>query len=101
MITRMLHFMMAVGIAASSLPALAGAHERPGSPTGAMPECQCRAAGALFSMGEELCIAGQMAVCAMDQNVTTWRRTGRTCPSATAPATPRPLQATWKGRRDG
>ncbi len=93
------HFIMAAVIAAALLPASADATEEVGPPK--TPECQCRAAGALFSMGQEFCIGGQMAVCAMDQNVTTWRRTGRTCPAAMAPATPRPAHAAWKSRRDG
>jgi hypothetical protein len=91
---------LAAVIAASILPASAGAAEPLGS-SAATAECRCRARGALFSMGEEICIGGQMAVCAMDQNVTTWRRTGRTCPAAGRSVTPRPIHAQWKGRRDG
>ncbi len=102
MMTHSRHFRMAALIAAAFLPALANAAEPVAPPpSNASPECQCRAAGAFFSMGQELCIGGQMAVCAMDQNVTTWRRTGRTCPAASAPVTPRPMHAAWKSRRDG
>jgi hypothetical protein len=48
----------------------------------AKAECECRARGKAFGQGEEICLGGSMAVCAMDQNVTTWQRTGRSCPSA-------------------
>jgi hypothetical protein len=44
--------------------------------------CECRARGQIYIMGEETCLNGQVTVCAMDQNVTTWRGTGKTCPQA-------------------
>jgi hypothetical protein len=56
-------------------------------------DCECRAQGALWRQGQELCIAGRLQVCGMDQNVSSWIPTGRTCPSADA--SPR------KSRRDG
>lgn len=51
-----------------------------------LPPCTCRAEGRVFDMGEEACLATlegpRMAICAMDQNVTSWKPTARTCPSA-------------------
>jgi hypothetical protein len=44
--------------------------------------CECRAHGKVFVTGEETCLNGALAVCAMDQNVTTWRGTGRICPQS-------------------
>jgi invasion protein IalB len=44
--------------------------------------CECRAAGRIFVQGESTCVNGQVAVCAMDQNVTTWRSTGQVCPGS-------------------
>jgi len=53
-------------------------------------ECECRARGAMWRQGEELCIGGQMLTCGMDQNVSSWRPTGRGCPTAsTGIMTPR------------
>ncbi|MGL4240152.1 MAG: hypothetical protein ACRCTI_03475 [Beijerinckiaceae bacterium] len=44
--------------------------------------CECRARGQVFITGEEICLNGQVSICAMDQNVTTWRGTGRMCPQS-------------------
>ncbi len=44
--------------------------------------CQCRANGRIFIEGDETCINGAVLVCDMEQNVTTWRRTGKACPSS-------------------
>jgi hypothetical protein len=44
--------------------------------------CECRARGQVFITGEQTCLNGMVAVCAMDQNVTTWRMTGQTCPQS-------------------
>lgn len=52
-------------------------------------DCDCRARGALWRQGEEICIGGRMLVCGMDQNVSSWRTTGRGCLSAQASFTPR------------
>jgi hypothetical protein len=51
-----------------------------------LPPCTCRAAGRVFEMGETTCLetpsGPRLAVCAMDQNVSSWRATSNTCPSA-------------------
>jgi hypothetical protein len=66
----------------------AGAHHREVVVNGvrvaadAKAECECRAQGKAFGQGEEICLGNSMAVCAMDQNVTTWKRTNKSCPSA-------------------
>jgi hypothetical protein len=52
-------------------------------------DCDCRAQGALWRQGHELCINGQMQVCTMEQNVSAWKPLGRTCPTAGL-FTPRP-----------
>jgi glutamate racemase len=44
--------------------------------------CECRARGQIFITGEQTCLNGMVAVCDMDQNVTTWRMTGQTCPQS-------------------
>jgi hypothetical protein len=48
--------------------------------------CHCRANGALFPQGEEVCMMGQMRVCGMSQNVSSWVQTGRTCPTSSRAA---------------
>jgi hypothetical protein len=45
-------------------------------------ECECRARGRAYTQGEEICLNGQLAVCDMEQNVTTWRQTRRMCPQS-------------------
>ena len=51
-----------------------------------LPPCTCRADGRVFDMGETTCLqtpsGPRLAVCAMDQNVTSWRSTANACPSA-------------------
>lgn len=51
-----------------------------------LPPCTCRAAGRVFEMGETTCLdtpsGPRLAVCAMDQNVSSWRATTNSCPSA-------------------
>jgi hypothetical protein len=51
-----------------------------------LPPCTCRALGRVFDMGEEACLetprGPRMAICGMDQNVSAWKSTERTCPSA-------------------
>ncbi len=45
-------------------------------------QCECRARGKAFTLGEQICLNGRMATCAMDQNVTSWRPTSDICPNA-------------------
>jgi hypothetical protein len=45
-------------------------------------ECECRAKGQLFSIGETTCLNGVIAICEMNQNVTNWRSTRNLCPNA-------------------
>lgn len=51
-----------------------------------LPPCQCRALGRSWSMGAEACLeTGQgrrLHVCAMQQNVTHWEPSARTCPES-------------------
>jgi hypothetical protein len=52
-------------------------------PAGAgKPECECRAFGRTFQIGEAVCLDGGLRVCGMSSNVTSWLVTGRSCPSA-------------------
>ncbi len=55
-----------------------------------LPPCTCRAAGRVFEMGETTCLdtpsGPRQAICAMDQNVTSWRPTANACPSASRSA---------------
>jgi hypothetical protein len=44
--------------------------------------CECRAQGRAWRLGEEICLNGRRAICGMDQNVTSWRMTDRSCPLA-------------------
>jgi hypothetical protein len=44
--------------------------------------CECRAGGKIFIEGDETCLNGMVAICDMEQNVTTWRMTRRTCPQS-------------------
>jgi hypothetical protein len=73
---------MALGASSS------GAHHRPvvvnnqrvaADPT---QECECRARGKAFTIGEQICLNGTVAICDMNQNVTTWRSTRDACPNA-------------------
>jgi hypothetical protein len=45
-------------------------------------KCECRARGKAFTVGEQICLNGRVATCAMDQNVTSWRPTSDACPNA-------------------
>jgi hypothetical protein len=45
-------------------------------------DCECRARGKAFTIGEQICLNGTIAICDMNQNVTTWRSTRNTCPNA-------------------
>jgi hypothetical protein len=53
-----------------------------------LPPCTCRAKGQVFQMGESVCLdtpdGPRLALCVMDQNVSSWRRTPAACPSARA-----------------
>jgi hypothetical protein len=44
--------------------------------------CECRAGGKIFIEGDETCLNGMVAICDMEQNVTTWRMTRRACPQS-------------------
>lgn len=44
--------------------------------------CECRARGQVFITGDQTCLNGMVAICDMDQNVTTWRMTSQTCPQS-------------------
>lgn len=44
--------------------------------------CECRARGEVFVTGDQTCLNGMIAVCDMEQNVTTWRMTRQSCPSS-------------------
>jgi hypothetical protein len=44
--------------------------------------CHCRANGELFPQGEEVCMMGQLRICGMSQNVSSWVQTGKTCPTS-------------------
>lgn len=44
--------------------------------------CECRAGGRVYVEGDETCLNGMVAVCDMEQNVTTWRMTRRSCPES-------------------
>jgi hypothetical protein len=80
--------MIAFSIAAfAASPALSQNHTPRPMAAQASPQvvnalCECRAAGRVFIQGELTCVNGQVAVCAMDQNVTTWRSTGQACPQS-------------------
>jgi hypothetical protein len=74
-------------LAPFSVPAALGHEAKPApvivfSPGEQTKPCECRARGQIYIVGEEICLNGQLALCAMDQNVTTWRGTGRSCPQA-------------------
>ncbi len=45
-------------------------------------KCECRARGKAFTVGEQICLNGAIAICDMNQNVTTWRMTPTFCPNA-------------------
>lgn len=45
-------------------------------------ECDCRARGQLWSQGAETCIQGELHVCGMNQNVSAWISTRKSCPTA-------------------
>ena len=96
MLTSMLRVMMVASFAAAAGPALADTEYSEERNAQGLRDCDCRAQGVLWRQGQELCIAGQLQICAMDQNVSSWRSTGRTCPTALAPAF-----STRKSRRDG
>ncbi len=62
------------------------------APFVAVHHCTCRFDGQEVELGERRCLktadGPKSAVCVMDQNVTSWRPSGETCPEASL-ATPR------------
>lgn len=60
-------------LAASSASALAD---------GPYSDCTCRYGGVDFKLGQVVCIRGQLAMCGMVANNTSWRFTGKACPYA-------------------
>lgn len=45
-------------------------------------KCECRARGQAYTTGEQICLNGRVATCAMEQNVTTWKSSSKLCPEA-------------------
>lgn len=85
---RRLALIIAVGLSAPfSVPAALG-HDpvaRTSTPqvTAQTPTpCECRTQQRKFVVGEETCLNGKVAICSMDQNVTSWRTTPQACPSS-------------------
>ncbi len=56
-------------------------------------KCECRARGQAFTLGEQICLNGKVAICDMNQNVTTWRTTPTFCPNARLFTPVRPVTA--------
>jgi hypothetical protein len=95
---RDLRLAVAVGLALVAAPfPTASSHDAGAAPGRGMttaqdaprlPPCTCRAKGQVFQMGETVCLdtpeGPRLALCAMDQNVSSWRRTPTACPSARA-----------------
>jgi hypothetical protein len=79
---------LAFGLSACIAALPGAAHHRPviqaGVRVAADPtqDCECRARGQAYTQGEQICLNGRIAMCAMDQNVTTWRSTDKTCPQS-------------------
>ena len=46
--------------------------------------CECRFNGQFFQQGDQVCIRGQMAVCGMYLNNTSWKFSKTPCPIARA-----------------
>jgi hypothetical protein len=68
MLPRVARALLVQGLLLAAAPALAG------------PECTCRAAGQAFQLGQSTCLRGErLAVCVMEQNVTSWRLTDTGC----------------------
>lgn len=73
--------LLAVALVAGSAMAQSGDTPRrepftPGPPV-ALPDCTCRAQGRAWGLGQTVCLktasGERLAVCTMDQNVTSWR----------------------------
>lgn len=45
-------------------------------------DCTCRAGNATYRVGQVICLFGHVAVCSMDQNVTSWSSSSKLCPEA-------------------
>lgn len=41
--------------------------------------CECRANGQIWQLGERTCVMGNMRICGMNANVTTWIETAQPC----------------------
>jgi hypothetical protein len=41
--------------------------------------CECRANGQTWQLGERTCVMGNMRICGMNANVTTWIETAQPC----------------------
>jgi hypothetical protein len=41
--------------------------------------CECRANGKTWQLGEQTCVMGNMRICGMNANVTTWIETAQPC----------------------
>lgn len=54
----------------------------PSSPAGKPIPCTCRYQGNDFQQGQQVCIRGEMAVCGMYLNNTSWKFTKAPCPLA-------------------
>jgi hypothetical protein len=54
----------------------------PGAQSEAAPphNCYCRAAGSTYEMGTATCLAGHIAICNMQDNVSSWTITKNACP---------------------
>lgn len=78
-------------LAASSAPALAD---------GPYSNCTCRFGGVDFKLGQVVCIRGQLAMCGMVANNTSWRFTGKACPYSSL-QTPAPGLAALNRETDG
>ena len=52
------------------------------SPVLADPNCRCRLYGEYFDIGSIMCIRGSLRRCEMNQNNTSWKEIGETCPQA-------------------
>ena len=46
------------------------------------PNCRCRLYGEYFDIGSVMCIRGSLRRCEMNQNNTSWKKIGDTCPQA-------------------
>ena len=67
------------------------------APASAGPDCKCRYFGKFYGLGENLCIRGQVATCALVLNNSSWQFTGQPCrPSAARQSRPRSVAQSRK-----